>query len=141
MLYNLYTSDIPKSTQTQPLILMTSASITRTVVHGFHNWQCNVISIRSGGGPPNGILKSLLRRQRLGSSQREPGCNSNCNCNLQNVEIEYVPRLRYLGVILDHKLNWTEHYETLKDKALWTFTAMKQLLMSSLSLKIKLFLF
>ena len=28
---------------------------------------------------------------------------------LQNADIEYVPRISYLGVVLDHKLNWSWH--------------------------------
>ena len=32
--------------------------------------------------------------------------------------IEYVPRYRYLGVFLDHKLNWRQHCEALRGKIL-----------------------
>ena len=60
---------------------------------------------------------------------------------LHNMEIEYVPRVRYLGIILNHKLNWYQHCEALRGKALSSLTAMKPLLRSSLSLKAKLLLF
>ena len=35
--------------------------------------------------------------------------------------IDHVPRYRYLGVILDHRLNWKQHCEALRGKALRNF--------------------
>ena len=51
------------------------------------------------------------------------------------------PRIRYLGVVLDHKLNWTSHCEVLRDKALRTLTAMNPVMRSSLSMRSKLLLY
>ena len=60
---------------------------------------------------------------------------------LYNAEKEYFPRVCYLGVILDHILNWTSHCRVLRGKALRTLTAMKTILRSSLSIKAKLLLY
>ena len=60
---------------------------------------------------------------------------------LQNAEVAYGPRIRYLGVVLDHRMNWTPHCEVFRGKALRTLTAMKPLLRSSLSIKSKLLLY
>ena len=57
---------------------------------------------------------------------------------LQNGTIDYVPRVRYLRVISDRRLNWAKHYEALRGKALRILAAIKPLLGSSLCLKSKL---
>ena len=54
---------------------------------------------------------------------------------LQNATIS---RVCYLGVILDHRLNWSKHCKALRGKAMRSLTIMKPVLRSSLSLKAKL---
>ena len=43
----------------------------------------------------------------------------------QNAKIDYFTRLRNLGAIMDHRLNWKKHCEVLKGKALRSLTAVK----------------
>ena len=72
MLFNLYTWDIPKSIRT--LCGWHLHFMAKTKVRGSHIWPCSGIS-NLEGGHQCGASTSLLRRQRLESSQRKPGCN------------------------------------------------------------------
>ena len=57
---------------------------------------------------------------------------------IKNAKIDYVPRVRCLGVILDHRLNWKKHCELLMDKALRSLTTIEPLLRAHFSLKGKM---
>ena len=51
---------------------------------------------------------------------------------LHGDQIEYVPRYFYLGIILNHRMNWKPHVEVLTGRAHRPITALSPLLRSSL---------
>jgi len=141
MLYNLYTSDIPKSTRTELAVYADDICIYNQhksvrFAHLAVQRHLNEIGrwaaewrIKISAEKTKAVIFSKKTRLQLPELR------------LQNADIEYVPRIRYLGVVLDHKLNWTSHCEVLRGKALRTLTAMKPVMRTSLSIKTKLLLY
>ena len=141
MLCNLYTSDIPKSTRTELAVYADDICINdqqkrarfahlavqrhlQEIGRWATEWRIEISAEKT---------KALIFSKRTWLQLPE--------LRLQNAIIEYVPRIRYLGVVLDHKLNWTSHCEVLRGKALRTLTAMNPVMRSSLSTRSKLLLY
>ena len=97
--------------------------MTKIKVRDLHILLCNAICTKLGGGPPCDAKTSVLRRRRLFLSKKTrlqlPELKP------QNATINYVPEVRYVGVILDHRLNWTNHCRVYMGKALRPLKTMK----------------
>ena len=141
MLYNPYTLDIPKSIRTELAVYADeiciydqhkSVRFAHLAVQRHLNeirrwvveWCINISAEKTKAAIFSKKTRLQLPEHRI-----------------QNAEIEYIPRIRYLGIVLDHRLNWTPHCEVLWGTALRILTAMQPLLRSSLSINSKLLLY
>ena len=73
-----------------------------------HAWQFNIIWMKLENGPQHGGSESAAKRANEFSRKTSLQFSE---IRLRHNVIQYVPRYRYLSVILDHRLNWSGHWK------------------------------
>ena len=141
MLYNLYTPDISRSVQTQ-------LSVYGNYIFIFHKTksprfahlavQRHFSEIRRQTSewcidinPEKTRAIVISKRTRLHLPELE----------LRGDKINYLPRFPFLGVILDHRMNWKPHVKVLMGKTHGSLTVFSPLLRSSLLTRAKLLIY
>ena len=124
MLYNLYTSDIPKSIRSELAVYADdiwvydqnkSARFAQLVV------QCHLDELGRWAAMWRIISAEKTKAEVFSKKTRL----QLPELKIRSSKIGYVSRYRYLGVILDRRLTWKKHCEALSGKALRSLTAIK----------------
>ena len=141
LLYNLYTSDIPKSIGSDLALYADDICIydkAKTPMYAYLSVQrhlkdigrwANLSRIKINAEKCSAIAFSRKRRVNVP------------RLLLDNVYIDFVQEFRYLGVLLHRRLNWSKHCRAMRSKALQSLGSLIPLMKSPLPLNLKLLLY
>ena len=141
LLYNLYTSDIPKSIVSELALYADDICIydqTKKPKYAYLSVQHHLKDI--GRWASRSRIKINSDKSCAITFPRKKKINVP-KLTLDNKQIDYVQECHYLVVHLNRRLNWNGHCQAMSTKALGTLGQLTPLLKSSLPQKSKLLLY